>query len=81
MVEVVVYGDAIGIEPASSSNQFTVFAVPPFTVLSRAVKSKVAVPFPSSHSSAEAGLAFGLLTTVRVISTMPETQFPSPTVA
>ena len=42
-------GQGIALVVAASLNQATAFAVPPFTVASTEVKSKVALPVPSSH--------------------------------
>ena len=51
------------------------------TVFSKAVKSKVATPLPSSQSKVEVGLAVGGFPTVKLITTGSDGQNPTVTVA
>ena len=53
-----------------------VFPLPPFTVFSKFVKLKSAVPFPLSHSWELAVFAVGAFPTVNITATGDEVQVP-----
>ena len=65
----------------ASLNQLTVFPLPPLTPLANIFKSKVAVPFPESHSSKLVPVAEGLFPIIKSIGVIGELQLPSVTTA
>ena len=74
-------GEFIEVVAFASLNQLTVFPLPPFTIVAKLFKSKVAVPFPESQSSEEVGVAEGIFPTIRSTDVIGELQFPSVTTA
>ena len=74
-------GDVIIVDPLASEYHVTIFPFPPLTIFSKLVKSKVAIPLPSSQSEVDVAVAVGKFSTVKSIATGSEAQFASPTTA
>ena len=74
-------GEAIELVPLIPEYQETVFPFPPLTVFSKVVKSKFAIPLPSSQRVDEAVEIEGTVVTFKSIATVSDKQFPLSTIA
>ena len=81
MVAAVNNGEAIVVVALASKYHKIIFPLPPLTVFSKVVKSKVAVPFPSSQREVVVAVATGKFATVKSIATGVEVQSAFPTTA